>query len=70
METDRRAALNAAMIAATVINSNPFRGANSKPVTPLDFLPPDRDARPHEQTLDEQIALLTAVFGCGPGKPI
>lgn len=62
----------AATVAAAVYNANPFREKGSDPVDPVDFVPAYRRRREEArrpQTLDEQIAVLTAVMGCGPGKP-
>jgi hypothetical protein len=56
-------------VAAAVYNANPFRAADSKPVSPLDFLPEaERRKLEPPQWLDEQIATLTSIFGCGPSK--
>lgn len=67
----RHEQLLAGSVAAAVYNANPFRSADAKTLTPVDFFP-SLDSAPHEtrpQTLEEQIAILTAVMGCGPGKP-
>jgi len=60
--------LNAGVVAATIANA--FRARGSEPVTPLDFVAPeDRRALEPPQTPEEQIDVLTEIFGCGPGKP-
>jgi hypothetical protein len=73
---DRRAArerlahYRAGIVAAAIYNANPFRDSKAKAVSPLDFLAPaERRAFERPQTIDEQIEVLTAVMGCGPGKP-
>jgi hypothetical protein len=64
--------LRAGTIAATVANYAPFLEKGTKPVSPLDFVPDyKRKLKEQEpaQSLEEQIQILTAVMGCGPGKP-
>lgn len=58
------------MVAATIVNSNPYREKGSRTVSPLDFVPElkTRFKPPRPQPLKDQIAILTAIFGCGPGK--
>lgn len=64
--------LCAGTVAAAVINAAPFV-ERKKWASPVDFVP---DYRPQEkkreaqpQSIEEQIAVLTQVMGCGPGKP-
>jgi hypothetical protein len=64
--------LCAGIVAAAVYNANPFRKAGAKMANPGDFAPERKRLReePGEaQTEEQQIAILTAIFGCGPGKP-
>lgn len=63
--------LYAGVVAAEIWNANPYRGENAKYISPLDFVPDSTRlaAKAKPQTLAEQIAVLTQIFGCGPGKP-
>jgi hypothetical protein len=56
------------MISATVVNANPFRRENARHLTPFDFFPGPVKRTP-QQSVEEQIAILTKVMGVGPGKP-
>lgn len=63
--------LRAGVVAATVANYAPFLKEGTPPVSPLDFVPDYKRrlrAQQREQTLEEQIEILTAVMGCGPGR--
>jgi hypothetical protein len=69
LEAHRRRMLYAGVVAAEIWNANPFGSADRKAISALDFVPdlaPKRGELP--QTLDQQIKILTAVMGCGPGK--
>lgn len=71
LAAERQAMLCAGTIAASIYNANPFRSSEAEPVSPLDFLPAnDRRRFEPEQTIEEQIAILTEIFGCGPGKEV
>jgi pyruvate-formate lyase-activating enzyme len=64
--------LAAGTVAATIANYAPFLKEGTKPVSPLDFVPDYKKKLKEQepkQTLEEQIQILTAVMGCGPGKP-
>lgn len=64
--------LRAGVIAATVANYAPFLKEGTKPLSPLDFVPAYKEKlkpQQSQQTIEEQIDILTAVMGCGPGKP-
>jgi hypothetical protein len=57
------------MMTAAVYNV--VRGSNSPALTPFDIFPdlkraPAAQPARDPQSLDEQIAVLTAVMGCGP----
>jgi hypothetical protein len=71
LEEHRRRMLYAGVVAAEIWNANPYRGENAKYISPLDFVPDSTRlaAKAKPQTLAEQIAVLTQIFGCGPGKP-
>lgn len=58
------------MVGASIYNANPFRSRDADVVSPLDFLAPEerRELEP-SQTPEEQVNILTEIFGCGPGKP-
>jgi hypothetical protein len=70
MMRDRRAEGLAGTVAAAIYNGNGFRGKDSPVIQPSDFFPSLKAARreARAQTLDEQIAVLTAIMGCGPDK--
>lgn len=59
--------LYAGVVAAELYNTSPYRDKNAKWVSPFDFVPKDKKYQAPEQTLAEQIRVLTAVMGCGPG---
>jgi hypothetical protein len=70
LEDHRRRMLYAGVVAAELWNASPYRGADSKYVSPLDFVP-DRKLKKQDsfdQTMQQQIEVLTAIMGCGPGK--
>jgi hypothetical protein len=68
-EAHRRYMMGAGTVAAAVYNAAPFRDRTAKLVDPMDFVPKKHQAKQREQTLEEQIAVLSAVMGCGPDKP-
>jgi hypothetical protein len=60
-------------LAATAYNANPFRGKDDTVIRPEDIFPSLRAVAAEstgEQTIEEQIAILTAIMGCGPGKAV
>lgn len=70
LEAHRRQMLYAGVVAAELWNASPFGTADRKHVSALDFVP-DRATKKHDkspQNLDQQIEILTAIMGCGPGK--
>ena len=68
-EERNRAQLNAGIVAAAICNA--FRGQDSKPVSPIDFVPDYKEkAQRPQQTLEEQIAILTKIMGTGPGRRV
>lgn len=57
-------------IAAAIYNSSLSRKPDSKPWTALDFVPDlkrEIEAERPTQPVDEMIAILSSVMGCGPG---
>lgn len=58
----------AGLISATFFNANPFRGKDSKHITPDMFFPMPGAKSVRQQSEDEMVAVLTAVMGCGPGN--
>lgn len=62
--------LYAGVVAAAFYNANPFRGKDSPTISPADFVPDYKRLREAEQpqSLEEQIAILTKVMGCGPDQ--
>lgn len=70
MEEKRFHMLCAGTVAAAIFNAAPFV-ERKKWASPLDFVPELKPRKPvpqKQQTLDEQIAILTQIMGCGPGK--
>jgi hypothetical protein len=71
IEEQNRAQFNAGLVAAAIVNAAPFREKGSEPVDPIDFVP-DYARRRREatkpQTVEQQIAILTSILGCGPTK--
>jgi hypothetical protein len=57
--------LRAGTVAAAIYNANPFRSSDSRPISPTEFVPSLR-RQEAPQSLDEQIRVLSEVFGCGP----
>jgi hypothetical protein len=63
--------LYAGVVAAELWNASPYRGDKAKYISPLDFVPDRKSKKKQDrisQTLDQQIEILTAIMGCGPGK--
>lgn len=58
--------LYAGVVAAELWNSSPYRDKDARRVSPLDFVPKEKQSE-RAQSLDEQIKILTKVMGCGPG---
>jgi len=58
--------LRSGIIAAAIYNASPFRGKDANLVSPLEFIPGEKPET--RQTLQEQIAAVTAAFKCGPAK--
>ena len=65
-EEHKRACYYAGLVAASVYNANPYRDRAAKAVSPVDFMPGERVAKP--QTLKDVVAAMTRAFGCGPGR--
>lgn len=61
---------HAGVIASTVINANPFRKEGARLANPLDFVPDwqHKVPQPQGQSTEDVVRILTAAFGCGPGK--
>jgi hypothetical protein len=70
IEAHRRQMLYAGVIAAELWNTSPYRGENAEHVSPLDYVPDLTEKKKDKtiQTIDQQIEILTAIMGCGPGK--
>lgn len=68
VEREKREYLRAGIVAAAIYNANPFRGKNSKAVSPLDFVPSFGEVQ-KKAGIREQVQALTEIFGCGPSKP-
>jgi hypothetical protein len=71
IEEQNRAQLNAGIVAAAIVNSNPYREKGARVIDPIEWVPDYKRRKKEaqrEQTVEEQIAVLSAVLGCGPGK--
>ena len=70
VEEQNRAQFNAGLVAAAIFNGSGFREKGSAPVDPIDFVPDyvKRRLASRPQTVEQQIAILTSILGCGPGK--
>ncbi len=69
LEAHRGRMMAAGTVAAAVYNAAPFRERGARLVEPMDFVPKrPTEEKTDEQSLDEQISILTAVMGCGPTK--
>jgi hypothetical protein len=71
LEDHRRRMLYAGVVAAELWNASPYRGADAKYISPLDFVPDRKLKKPDssvDQSMQQQIEILTAIMGCGPGK--
>lgn len=60
---DQKRQFNAALICSVVANVNRDSKVRYKPFTPQDFMPQPEEV----QTPEQQVKMLTVIFGCGPG---
>lgn len=62
---DRKQQFSAALICSVLAEINRDRQKRSRPFTPQDFMPqPER-----VQTDEEQVEMMSLMFGCGPDNP-
>ena len=67
---DEKQYIAAGIVASTVANTAPFADPQREASNPLDFVPgwkqKNKLSTKKEMSLEEQIALLSGAFGCGP----
>lgn len=61
--SDRKQQFNAALICSVLANINRDPQKRSQPFSPQDFMPQAEEI----QTDEQQVKMLSIIFGCGPG---
>jgi hypothetical protein len=68
---DQKNYMGHGIVASTVANYAPFANPDRKALSPLDFVPGYKKPKQKkiDMSIEEQVALLTGAFGCGPVIP-